>query len=66
MPTICYFYQGIEAQVAIQTGEIIEGNLPRQARNLVEKWRRMHVDELMDNWNDAVKLIMPKKIAPLE
>jgi len=59
-------YQGKEAQIAIKTGEIIRGSLPAQAKFLVEEWRKLHVSDLMNNWDNANNLIMPKKIAPLE
>lgn len=59
-------YQGSEGLIAIKTGELIEGKLPRQALKLVEQWRKLHIDELMENWNNAIKLKMPNKIAPLE
>ncbi len=59
-------YQGEEAQIAIQTGEIIKGKLHPQALWLIEKWRKLHVQELQQNWDNAKKLIIPKKIAPLE
>ncbi len=59
-------YQGMEAQVAIETGEIIKGKLPPQAKKLVEQWRKLHVQELQENWDNAMKLILPKSILPLE
>ncbi|MEK6747455.1 MAG: DUF4160 domain-containing protein [Rickettsiales bacterium] len=59
-------YQGNEALINIQNGELLDGKLPRQALNLIDQWRKQHIAELMENWDNATKLIMPKKIAPLE
>ena len=41
-------YQGFEAFVAIETGEIVAGTLPRKAARLVKQWA------LMANWNRGV------------
>ena len=46
-------YSGNEAQIAIETGKIIKGSLPNRARNLVEEWRKIHVSQLMQNWERA-------------
>ena len=48
-------YGEYEAQVAIATGEILNGELPRRARALVEEWTELHRDELMDDWERAVR-----------
>ena len=39
-----------EAVVNIATGGITAGALPRRAAGLVEQWRALHPDELMENW----------------
>ena len=44
------FYQGFEAFVSIETGEVIEGQLPTRARRLVQDWCLDHADDLMQNW----------------
>jgi hypothetical protein len=49
-------YQGHEAFVAIETGEIIDGRLPRKAAKLVKDWCLDHQAELTDNWQRAVVL----------
>jgi hypothetical protein len=49
-------YQGHEAFVAIETGEIIDGRLPRKAATLVKEWCLDHQSELTDNWQRAVAL----------
>lgn len=49
-------YQGHEAFVAIETGEVIDGRLPRKAAELVKDWCLEHQAELMDNWRRAVAI----------
>ena len=39
------------ALVNIETLEIIEGDLPRRARNMVTDWATIHQKELMQIWN---------------
>ena len=46
-------YQGFEANVAIATGEIIAGDLPRNAARIVKEWALRHPSELMANWERA-------------
>jgi len=59
-------YNGNEVQIAIETGKIIKGNLAPRAIRLIEEWRKLHVKELLDNWERAKMLQLPEKIAPLE
>lgn len=49
-------YQGSEALVAIETGELVEGRLPRKAAKLIKEWCADHQGELWDNWQRAVVL----------
>lgn len=39
----------------IETGDLIEGNLPRRAIRLVQDWTELHRLELMDNWSQSQK-----------
>ena len=59
-------YQGFKGSIHIQTGELIDGKLPKQALRLIEEWRRIHESELMKAWDDARHFKHPGKIAPLE
>ena len=59
-------YAGKNAQIEIKSGKIIDGNLPKTAKKLVEEWRKLHVSELLEDWELASQLQMPKKIEPLE
>lgn len=53
------------AQVEISTGRVLEGKLPRRVLALVRKWRKLHVDELMDDWRLAQGRKPLKRIEPL-
>jgi len=55
-----------EATVEIATAGILQGNLPRKARALVEEWGITHRDELQRNW-DLARAAQPlEAIEPLE
>ncbi len=49
-------YQGHEALVAIASGEVISGTLPKKAMRLVKEWCVEHQEELMEDWNLAMNL----------
>ena len=55
-PHVHVEYQGSEAFVSIETGEIIDGRLPRKAARLVKEWCLDHQGELEENWRRAVEL----------
>jgi len=59
-------YSGDEAIVDIRTGEILRGSLPRRALSLVDEWRQLHIDELLDNWGRARQRQPLAYIEPLE
>jgi hypothetical protein len=45
---------------------VIRGSLPRLALSLVEEWRELHLDELLDNWQRAQERRPLNYIDPLE
>jgi hypothetical protein len=47
-------YQENEAVFAIETGAIIEGELPINKRKLVEAWIEIHKEDLMADWQLAI------------
>jgi len=53
-------------QIEIETGKLIAGKLPRRVLALVRQWRRLHLDELMDDWNLALAHEPLNPIEPLE
>ena len=42
-----------EAKIAIDTGQLMEGTLPRRAMRLVSEWALERKPELMNNWDHA-------------
>lgn len=56
-------YQGHEANVAIATGEIIKGKLPRRAHAIVKQWCSDHRAELEENWANGQALLPLNRIA---
>lgn len=55
-----------KAKVDVATGTILEGNLPRRARALLEEWRLLHKAELEAVWTKIRDREPYDKIAPLE
>ena len=55
-------YNEYEAEICIQTGDIIAGKLPRRISHLVKKWSEIHRAEIQKIW-DSQKF---NKIKPLE
>ena len=52
---------------SIDTGELIEGKMPRRAIRLIQDWAELHREELMNDWEESQKDNPDiKKIAPLE
>lgn len=58
-------YAGESAKVAIATGELIAGSLPRRAVRLVREWQSEHRAELEANWERTVHNQKLEKVAPL-
>lgn len=61
-PHFHVLYGGREAEISIQTGEIIAGKLPPRIKRLVKKWTKIHSAEIQKIW-DTQKF---NKIKPLE
>jgi len=40
-----------EAMFSIDSGEIIEGELPKSQTRLIQAWIEIHKEELKNNWN---------------
>jgi len=58
-------YQGQKAEFDIRTLEIMAGTIPKRARALVLEWATEHREELLSDWNLAVKKETPIPIEPL-
>ena len=60
-------YGEYKAQIAIRSGEIIKGELPRHALRLVQDWAELHLQELEENYNASQQSGgILKKIDPLK
>ncbi len=62
-PHFHVFYSGEEAQVSIETLEIVRGTLSKRAHNLVVEWALIHRPELRRAWAQA---ITPAPIDPID
>lgn len=58
-------YGGDEANVSIETGEVLNGRLPRTAAGLVKTWTLANREELMMNWQRARDKVPLERIAGL-
>ena len=59
-------YGGNYSEVEISTGEVIEGDLPANAKMRVKNRVKLHRDELNANWEMAQQKLTPFKITPLQ
>jgi Domain of unknown function (DUF4160) len=59
-------YGEFDAEISIESTEIVEGTLPRKARNLVQEWADAHRGELERDWDLARAGEPLEPIAPLE
>ncbi len=58
-------YGEFEAAVEIGTLEVLEGELPRRALDLVGERAMMHREELLQEWRFRRENTIPTKIEPL-
>ena len=56
-------YQGFEAFITIETGEILHGTLPKKAARLVKQWALDHRQQLMANWARG-EALLPMEMIP--
>ena len=38
---------------SIETGDLLEGSMPRRAIRLIQDWAELHRLELIENWNQS-------------
>lgn len=48
-------YGEFKATFDINTGELLDGYLPRRAIRLVQDWAELHKEELIENWVESQK-----------
>lgn len=61
-PHIHVIYEENAASIEIETGAVIDGNLPSKALSLTQEWMELHRRELLEIW-DTQEF---KSIPPLE
>ena len=59
-------YGDSEIRVNIENGDIMSGNFPKRAENLVLEWYKLHREDLLNDWQLAVERRPLNKIEPLE
>ena len=59
------YYQGEVAIVAIDTIEVIAGDLPSRQRRLAVAWAEIHLAELQSNWERLQQGSPASSIEPL-
>ena len=49
-PHIHAIYGEFAGAIDIETGKMLEGDLPTKALNLIQEWIKLHKNELLDIW----------------
>ena len=65
-PPFHAIYGEHEASVEIETGDVIDGRLPKRAARLVREWVDLNREGLMENWRLIAEKEQPIKIAGLD
>ena len=65
-PHIHARYQGQEVAIAIDDGEVLDGDLPLKQLRMVQVWIDIHQEELLVDWELAVNGDDPFRIPPLQ
>lgn len=65
LPHFHAYYQDFEIAVEIESG-IVEGRFPPKELRFVQTWLELYRDELLKNWELALKHHKLNKIAPLK
>lgn len=47
-------YGEYHAYFAIDSGNLLEGDMPRRAIRLIQDWAEIHKQELIENWNESL------------
>lgn len=58
-------YGDHRARVSIETGAIVDGELPPRAMRLVREWAALHRPELEANWERAERMEPALPVEPL-
>ena len=60
------YYSEWKATFAIDSLELMQGEMPRRQLRLIQAWAELHQDELMANWQMAMNGEEPCRIQPLQ
>lgn len=66
MPHFHVEYAEYSAVIAIDTGDVLEGDLPKNKMKLVQAWLEIHREEIVADWSLAVRGLPVQKIKPLD
>lgn len=66
LPHIHTRCQGKKASIAIETGDLLDGEIPAAKLRLVQAWIEIHREDLMADWELAINNELPLKIPPLQ
>lgn len=58
-------YSGVDAALAIGSGEVLAGELPPRALRMVREWADLHEADLRENWAKAENALPLDRIEPL-
>ena len=64
LPHIHAMYAGDEAVFSIDSGDVLDGSLPRRQTRMVLAWIEIHREELDADWTLAASGTQPYKIEP--
>ena len=64
-PHFHVLYGGVEAEVDIESLEVLQGRLPPRVLGMALEWASRHQDELRLNWRLAREQLPLKRIEPL-
>lgn len=65
-PHIHTYYQDFRSTWIIESGELLDGNMPARQQKLIQAWIEIHRDELLANWNLCENGEKPFNIEPLK
>lgn len=65
VPHFHALYGGREASIAIDSLEVLRGDLPPRVLRLVKQWASLHREELLKNWDLAEQGKVLESIDPL-
>lgn len=64
-PHIHVYFQDFTATFEIESGDLINGDLPNKQNKMVQAWIEIHRDELLANWKLCQNQEKPFNIEPL-